>query len=63
MIHTLYMHPYQGYYSPGTRIAGKHPVCQLCPPGSEPTDAGARCKTFNKAALDATEDGLFDAFD
>lgn len=52
-----------GYYSPGTRVAGKHPVCQQCPPGSEPTDGGARCKTFNKAALDATEAGLWDEFD
>lgn len=50
-------------YSPGTRVAGKHPVCQTCPPGSEPADGQTRCKTLNKAAIDATEEGLFDEFD
>lgn len=53
----------QGQYSPGTRVAGKHPVCQQCPPGSQPADSQARCKTLNKAAIDATEEGVFDEFD
>lgn len=52
-----------GEFSPGTKADGVHPVCMLCPPGSEPTDGAARCKTTAKAALDATEEGLFDEFD
>lgn len=52
-------------YSPGTKTTGVHPVCLACPPGSEPDAASsnARCKTFNKAALESTEEGLFDEFD